>query len=59
MIPSVLKYIVEVSSAAGLLKSLIETLVQFVSDDPQKSITTFLLTAAVSLLSERVLCLED
>jgi hypothetical protein len=52
VIPAVLKYIVEVRSVTFIMSigwDDVVTYCQFVSDDPEKSVTTFLLTAAVSL----------
>lgn len=45
VIPAVLKYILEVGRLAPSYCRLISF--QFISDDPEKSIMTFLLTAAV------------
>jgi hypothetical protein len=50
VIPAVLKYIIEVSNAVFVQVSRFNNFslfMQFVSDDPEKSIKTFLLTAAV------------
>jgi hypothetical protein len=49
VIPAVLKYYIEVSNSVFLQVSRFNNLflIQFVSDDPEKSIKTFLLTAAV------------
>lgn len=49
VIPAVLKYIIEVSDSVIPQESRFQPLflIQFVSDDPEKSIKTFLLTAAV------------
>jgi len=48
VIPAVLKYIVEVCFHRHLRIKMVLTLLKFVSDDQEKSVTTFLLTAAVS-----------
>jgi hypothetical protein len=48
VIPAVLKYIIEVRRVFCMRSAKILTCEKFVSDDPEKSITTFLLTAAVS-----------
>ena len=54
VIPAVLKYIIEVSNSVRVLSAGIQVqclfLIQFVSDDPEKSIKTFLLTAAVRFM---------
>lgn len=53
VIPAVLKYIVEVSRSSRLWNAYKQRwLSQFVSDDPEKSIVTFLLTAAVSAIDQ-------
>ena len=48
VIPAVLKYIIEVCRRCRRVRSLLNLLAKFVSDDPEKSVMTFLLTAAVS-----------
>lgn len=49
VIPAVLKYITEVLGSVHLLRPMLNASLfsQFISDDPEKSIKTFLLTAAV------------
>lgn len=47
VIPAVLKYITEVLGSVFLQTARFNIFMQFVSDDPGKSIKTFLLTAAV------------
>jgi hypothetical protein len=47
VIPAVLKYIIEVHESLFFKYGISLSSLQFVSDDPEKSIKTFLLTAAV------------
>ena len=49
IIPAVLKYVIEVRIAV-LTETYNSSRSQFVSDEPEKSIQTFLLTAAVTLI---------
>ena len=37
------------NGAAGVIPAVLKYIVEFVSDDPEKSVKTFLLTAAVSI----------
>jgi len=49
VIPAVLKYIIEVCRFCLICRVVLIIFTKFVSDDPEKSIKTFLLTAAVSI----------
>ena len=56
VIPAVLKYITEVSGPSAYpCQCSLPPFSQFVSDDPEKSIKTFLLTAAVCYLPNDLL----
>lgn len=46
VIPAVLKYIVEVGNAVVICASFTNIREQFISEDPEKDIATFLLTSA-------------
>ena len=39
------------NGAAGIIPAVLKYIIEFVSDDPEKSVETFLLTAAVSCIS--------
>jgi L-serine deaminase len=51
VIPAVLKYILEVRSGHNVAPGRFIIFAKFVSDDQEKSVKTFLLTAAVSSLA--------